>query len=157
MPGRVTGSTARFNVDPPTRAVVEFAIQDPHAFMRGLARKVWYVLGWFDALLPGTGRSVFLIACWMTAAVGVLLVGVGRVPHDGTVAARVVPLTAAGMQAAAVIAVSIWRRRSDALVSRVDRRHRRSDLRRGVAACALAERAWSDWLGARFGITRTGS
>jgi len=63
----------RLGLDPMVQAVAEYALQQPRTFARGLWWKAQYTLGWFDAMRPGAGTSVFYIATWMLTLVGIAL------------------------------------------------------------------------------------
>ena len=95
----------RFGVEDTTRAVVEFAIQEPATFARGLGRKTLYMLGWFEPLVPGAGWSLFLIACWMTAGAGALLLASGRAGSEQSAAARALPAAVASVHIASAIVI----------------------------------------------------
>ena len=57
------------------QAVVEYARQQPRNFARGLWRKAQYTLGWFEAIRPQAGTSIFYIVTWTAALVGIALLG----------------------------------------------------------------------------------
>ena len=63
----------RLGIDPRVQAVAEYARQQPKAFARGLWRKARFTLGWFEAMLPGAGRSLFYIGVWISAFAGMVL------------------------------------------------------------------------------------
>jgi hypothetical protein len=63
----------RLGIDPRVQAVTEYARQQPRAFARGLWRKARFTLGWFEAMVPGSGTSLFYIGVWMSAFAGMVL------------------------------------------------------------------------------------
>jgi hypothetical protein len=91
----------RLGVDPMVQAVAEYARQQPRNFARGLWRKAQYTLGWFDAIRPGAGTSVFYIATWMMALAGVALLPWAA--PKGSLCIAVIPLLVAASHFAVVV------------------------------------------------------
>jgi hypothetical protein len=73
MPPSHKAQYERLGLDPMVQAVAEYARQQPRNFARGLWRKAQYAMGWFDAMRPGAGTSVFYIATWIVTLAGVAL------------------------------------------------------------------------------------
>ena len=91
----------RLGLDPKVQAVAEYARQQPRNFARGLWRKAQYTLGWFDAIRPGAGTSIFYIATWMMTLAGVALLpwmAPGR-----SLSVAVIPLLVAASHFAVVV------------------------------------------------------
>jgi hypothetical protein len=92
----------RWGLDQYAQPVVEYARQQPRAFIKGLGRKAAFTLGWFDTLVPGAGTSVLYVATWIAAAIG--LASWRRFRPRAPIAIVAVPLLLAAAHFAADVA-----------------------------------------------------
>jgi hypothetical protein len=92
----------RLHLDSRLQAVAEYVRQQPRAFAHGLWRKALYTLGWFDQVVPGSGTSIFYIATWLSALIGVVLL-LRTQPRERLALASVPLLVAASHFAAVVV------------------------------------------------------
>jgi hypothetical protein len=60
--------------DERTQMALEFARHAPAAFARNLLNKALYTLGFFGAFVPGARTASALVALWIAAVAGVLIV-----------------------------------------------------------------------------------
>lgn len=93
----------RLGFSPYTQMVADYIRQQPRAFLAGLARKAKFTLGWFDAMEPGAGRSIFYVAAWAMALIGSLLAG--RAISPGTGWAATIPMSLALSHFAGVVMI----------------------------------------------------
>ena len=159
----------RFGIEDTTRAVVEYAMQAPATFVRGLLSKALYMLGWFDALVPGAGWSSFLIACWVAAAGGALLLAFGYAesPHSAATSALPAAVASVHVVSAIVIFPHVYGDRlilpiyavivpyvaiTVAAACRVAARASRASLMRALICAALALCVWEVALPVRIGF-----
>jgi len=92
----------RFDVDPLTRRVLEYALTAPGAFAANMARKVLFAIGVYEPYAPGWGFSAVFIALSIASVAGFALV-----LRSGVAPAIVVciPALIAATQFAAVVVV----------------------------------------------------
>lgn len=63
----------RIGLDTHLQSVVEYARQSPGAFFSAWWKRAAYGLGFYDAVEAGLGLSVFYVAVWLMAVIGVTL------------------------------------------------------------------------------------
>jgi hypothetical protein len=74
IPPEHTAAYQHLGLDPFTQRAIEYARQRPRDVADGLRRKALYTLGWFDPLTSGAGYSLFYIATWVAALLGIVLI-----------------------------------------------------------------------------------
>ncbi len=95
IPEAHKASYARWGIDANAQTAVEFARQMPRAFFDGWIKKAQFTLGWYDAIDPALGRSMFFMVVWMLGALGVALMLVGAFGAPRFSATRLLPLAVA--------------------------------------------------------------
>src|SRR5262249_28081059 len=92
----------RLHIGPMTRTVIESAIVAPAPFAANMARKALFALGVYEPYAPGFGYAPLLVAIWLTALCGLVMVIRARgVPPSVAALPALVALT----QFAAVVIV----------------------------------------------------
>ena len=92
----------RFDLNPNTARVIEYAISAPNEFAMGIARKAAFALGFYEPYAPGWGYSPVYIAVWTSAIAGFVIARRRRLVPP---MASALPLVIAATQYVALVIV----------------------------------------------------
>lgn len=95
VPAEHKATYDRLKLDAHLQAVIEYARQSPRVFFSAWLQRAAYVLGFFETMVPGRGLSLFYVAVWSLALMGMVLLATGRLGLPGLALPALIPLSIA--------------------------------------------------------------